>query len=80
LTISELVNQFNTRFPDGFLPSEIEDILKNYPSIDRMKFDNSLEGVTCIIRDNQNVYRHIDIELALYFSLGNNSSGNFEWD
>lgn len=78
--IQEHVNNFKTKYEEGFLSSEIKTLLKDYPELNMEKFDAALTGITCMIRDGQIVIYHHDIEKALYCGIENRDLRSCEWD
>jgi len=63
--IKETVYSFKTKHKEGFVQSEIDELLKEYPAIDMVKFNNALTGITCMMKDNEIIVYHKDIEKAL---------------
>lgn len=78
--IEERVYNFKTKYKQGFVQFEINDILKYYPNINMEKFNNALTGITCIMRDNQMVIYHCDIVTALKCGIENRDMTLLEWD
>lgn len=62
------VYNFKTKYKEGFIGSEIESLIKDYP-IDMNKFNDSLTGNTCIIRDGNLVQYHCDIYRAIAYGI-----------
>ena len=69
MTITERVNTYPTKYEEGFTPSEIDELLKEYPNIDMKKFNEATSGVTGIMIDGEFITFHCDIELALKCSV-----------
>jgi len=64
--VYERVYGYKTKYPQGFIESEINDLLKDYPDIDMDKYNDAMMGNTCMISpDNQTIIYHCDIEKAL---------------
>ena len=60
---------FNTKNKEGFIQSEIDTLLKDYPHINMDKFNSALMGNTCMMVDNETVMYHCHIEKALRCSI-----------
>lgn len=80
MTIKEKVYGYKTKYKEGFIQSEIDNLLKDYPNINMDKFNNALTGITCMIIDNQMVIYHCDIALALNCGIDKRNPRNNEWD
>lgn len=78
-TILEKVHSYKTKYSEGFLQSEIQDLLKDYPGIDMVKFDEALNGITCVMIGGKLVFYPCDVELALRSGIGEKIH-TFEWD
>jgi len=78
--IREKVYSFKTKNKEGFVQSEIDTLLKEYPNINMDKFNNALRGNTCMMVDNEIVMYHCDIEKALICGIKNRNLGIGEWD
>ena len=63
--IKEKVYNFKTKYKEGFIQSEIETLLKDYPKINIEKFNNALMGNTCMLINDEIITYHCDIEKAL---------------
>ena len=73
MLISFYVFSFYTKYPDGFLQHEIDELIKCFPAISEEGFLYVLSDNTCILINDQVVIRKNDIERALfsYFKLIN---------
>lgn len=80
--IDEFVENYSTKYPEGFIKSEIEDILTNkYPNINKNKFNETLTGITCMMSpENELIIYHIDIYHAIICGLENRDLSVSEWD
>jgi hypothetical protein len=74
------MKNFNTKYKEGFIQSEIDELLKKYPTINMDKFNNALRGTTYTIINNENVTYPIDIIHAIKCGMENRNLNNFEWD
>lgn len=80
MTIRDKVYSFKTKYKEGFVKSEIEELLKDYPDVNKEKFDDALAGITCMVKDENIVIYHCDIETALKCGVENRDIGSHEWD
>ena len=71
---------FKTKNKEGFVKSEIDTLLKDYPNINMDKFNSALMGNTCMMVDNEIVMYHRDIEKALRCGIENRNLRSWEWD
>jgi hypothetical protein len=78
--IESIVYGYNTKYEEGFIKEEIEDILQLFPNIDMEKFDKALQGNTCMTRDNQTIIFHCDIEKAIRCGVEGRDLNWWEWD
>ena len=78
--IREKVYNFKTKNKEGFVQSEIDMLLKDYPDINLDKFNSALRGITCMMVDNETVIYHSDIEKALRCGIENRNLRSWEWD
>jgi hypothetical protein len=68
MSIAERVNNYPTKHKYGFIQSEIETLLKEYP-IDKDRFNQSMMGHTCMLIDNETIWYHCDIIKAIKYSV-----------
>ena len=78
--IREKIYNFKTKNKEGFVQSEIDMLLKDYPDINLDKFNSALRGITCMMVDNETVIYHSDIEKALRCGIENRNLRSWEWD
>jgi hypothetical protein len=64
----------------GFTNSEIQDLLKNFPNMNRQYYDNALFGTTCTMIDGEMITYHCDIENAIICGLKGTNIGGINWD
>jgi hypothetical protein len=74
------IREFKTLYREGFLQTEIDTLLLNYPSINREKFDDALFGVTGIVKDGDFVFYHHDVQVALRCGINNRNIDPNIWD
>ena len=80
MNIREKVYNYPTNHQEGFVQSEVEALLKECPNIDMKKFNSALMGNTCMVKDNEIVQYHCDIEKALLCGIEKRSLRSYEWD
>ena len=80
MDIEKKVNEFKTKYKEGFTDDEIELLLENFPSINRDRFNDALMGVTCVQREGKLVIYPVDIRAALRCGLENRDLNRWEWD
>jgi hypothetical protein len=80
MNITEKVNNYPTKHKEGFVQSEIDALLKDFPNIDMEKFNDALIGNTCIMKDNEIVQYHCDIEKAIICGIEKRNLRGYEWD
>ena len=57
--IGTKVYNFKTKYEEGFIKSEIDTLLKEYPNINIDKFDSALFGITCFRKNGEEIiYPH----------------------
>lgn len=79
-TLSSKVHNFDTKNKEGFVQSEIDELLKDYPDINMDKFNDALMGITCMRIDDEMVIYHVDILLALKCGIEDRNPTSTEWD
>jgi hypothetical protein len=68
MSITERVYNYPTKHKYGFIKSEIETLLKEYP-IDIERFNQSMMGHTCMLIENETIWYHCDIIKAIKYSV-----------
>lgn len=62
----KLVSNYPTKNHQGFIQSEVEELLSFYPNVNMKKFNDSLMGNTCMLTEEGNIISyHSDIARAL---------------
>lgn len=80
MEIREKVYGFKTKHKEGFTLTDIEELLQDYPNMNRDRFDDALMGDTCLVIDDEIVRYHHDVELALRCGVENRKPRSWEWD
>lgn len=78
--IRDFIYNYKTIYPEGFINTEIEEILKLYPNINMDKFNDAMMGNTCMLRDNNIINYHCDIYNAIISGVENRKLTIGEWD
>jgi len=79
-SIFDIVYNYPTKYNMGFTNSEIQDLLKNFPNMNRQYYDNALFGTTCTMIDGEMITYHCDIENAIICGLKGTNIGGINWD
>lgn len=80
MNIREKVYNYPTKHKEGFIQSEINALLKEYPNVDMEKFNSALMGNTCMVKDNEIIQYHCDIVKALRCGIEKRNLYQWEWD
>ena len=80
MDIRNAVNSYCTKYEQGFTPSEIMELLKEFPDINMDKFNDAMMGNTGIIIDGDFITYHCDVELAIKCGVYNRDVRIWEWD
>ena len=78
--LDKKVYERKTEYPEGYTSEEIEAILKEYPKVNKTKFDSVLTGITCQMRGGKLIIYHCDVLNALVCGLENRDQKLWEWD
>jgi len=79
-SVYQLVYNYPTKYKMGFTNTEIQDLLKNFPNMNRQYYDNALFGTTCTMIDGEMITYHCDIENAIICGLKGTNVGGVKWD
>ena len=80
MNIREKVYNYPTKHKEGFVKSEVDELLKEYLNVDMEKFNSALMGNTCMMKDNEIIQYHCDIEKALVCGIEKRNLRLSEWD
>jgi hypothetical protein len=80
MEIRDLVYNYKTKHDEGFVQSEIDDLLTKFPDINMDKFNNALRGITCMVKDSETIIYHCDIKHAILCGIENRDLKWYEWD
>jgi len=78
--LEELVYNYKTKNKEGFIHTEVLEILKLFPTTNKDKFFDALRGITCMMIGGEIVTYHCDIVTALNCGLENRNVTLSEWD
>lgn len=78
--LKDKIYNYPTKHPQGFIQSEIDELLKKYPTINMDKFNDATMGNTCMFDETDGLIQyHCDILVALRAGLGDYIHP-LEWD
>lgn len=80
MSLKEIVYNYPTKHPEGFTPTEVEALLKKYPTANIKKFIKVLGVHTAIIINKELITFHEDVLTALSCSLENSEQNLAEFD
>jgi hypothetical protein len=79
--IYDKVYNYPTKYPEGFIKSEIDDLIKDYPDFDMNKYYDAMMGNTChMSKDNELIMYHCDVEHGLRCGIEKRALTLDEWD
>lgn len=78
--VFDIVYNYPTKNKEGFTYSEVEDVLKNFPNLNRDYFNNALRGTTCMMIEKEIITYHCDIENAIICGLKGTNVVGIKWD
>lgn len=78
--IHELVYTKKTRFKKGFTVSEIDSLLKKFPTVSKRQFNIAMGTTTVQIIKGEVVYYRPDVEMAIRCCVEKRKPNPFEFD
>lgn len=78
--IQDKIYSYKTKHKEGFLQTEVNTLLIDYPNINMDKFNDALMGNTCMLKDGKIVQYHCDIYKAIICGIENRGLTLNEWD
>lgn len=78
--IQDKIYSYKTKHEEGFLQTEIDTLLIDYPDINMDKFNDALMGNTCMVKEGKIVQYHCDIYKAIICGIENRGLTANEWD
>lgn len=79
-TLRDIVYNFPTKNEHGFIKSEIDELLKDYPNLNMDRFNDAMIGNTCMVIDNEIIIYHCDVLKALRCGIENRGLTFEEFD
>jgi hypothetical protein len=76
----DILTNFERKHPEGFTNLELEELLKQFPTINVDKFYSALFGNTCMVIDDEIINYPWDVEVAISCGLSNRDINNIEFD
>jgi hypothetical protein len=78
-TLNEFIENYPTKHKEGFVGSEINDVLEKY-NIDKDKFYTALGINTAMVIGGEWITYHCDVEKGLRCVLEDRDQNYLEWD
>jgi hypothetical protein len=78
--LENLVYNYKTKHEQGFIWSEQQELLKQFPDINMDKYFDVQKGITCQMSTDGLVIYHCDVLLSLICGLENREQTAEEWD
>ena len=78
--LEEFINNYPTKYKEGFLSEEQKAVLEKFPNINMDKYNDAMMGNTCIMKEDKIVTYHCDIITALRCGIENRKIKYWEWD
>jgi len=80
MNIEKLINEYPTKYKEGFTPSEEKKLLSKFPDINMDKYNSAMMGNTCMIIDDEIITYHCDMITALKCGIENRNMKWYEFD
>lgn len=81
MDLRDLVYNYKTKHEEGFIQSEIDELLSKFPDFNKDKFDDALMGCTCMYDEEDGfIMYHCDILTAVRCGLENRNIKWYEFD
>ena len=82
MSLEDKIYKYPTKYKEGFLPEEIEELLKEYDcyNFNEKRFNEALNGITCMMREGKILTYHCDVLTALKCGIENRKQKLNEWD
>lgn len=80
MTLQQKVDNYPTKYRQGFTYAELMALVKEFPHMDKDKFEVAMDGNTCMVIDDQVIYYHCDVLTALRCGIGKRNIALSEWD
>lgn len=76
----KLVYEYNTKYKEGFMPNEIQELLDLFPDINMKYYNDAMMGNTCTMHEGKFCMYHCDVYKALQVGLEERDLKVGEWD
>lgn len=80
LELENKIYTYKTKYKEGFIQVELDELLKDFPSINIEKYENAFMGNTCMMRDGNTINYHCDVLKAILCGIENRDLKLEEWD
>ena len=74
------VYNYPTKYPQGFIQSEIDELLKEFPDITLEDYNSKLGVHTAMLINYEIITYHSDVLLGITCCLENREINSLEWD
>lgn len=78
--LKDKVYSYPTKYPEGFIQSEIEELLKEFPTITLEDYNSKLGVHTAMLINYEIITYHSDVLLGITCCLENREINSLEWD
>jgi|AntAceMinimDraft_4_1070372.scaffolds.fasta_scaffold80150_2 hypothetical protein len=78
--VEKFINNYPTKYKEGFTDAEVNEMVKKFPIINIEKFNSTLTGITCMKINDDILTYHCDLITALKCGLENRDMFPHEWD
>jgi hypothetical protein len=78
--LRDLVYNYKTKYKEGFIDSEIAELLAKFPNINMDRYYDAMMGNTCMLIGTDVIRYHCDILVGLCCGLENRGITTFEFD
>lgn len=80
MKLQDKVYNYPTTYKQGFTNAELQALMKEFPHMNEQKFQDAMYGNTCMVIDEEVIYYHCDVLMALRCGIGNRNLALSEWD
>lgn len=65
MDLEKYINEYPTKYKEGFTDNEIKEMIKKFPGMDMKKFWSPLDYITCMKIDDEILTYHCDVLTAV---------------
>ena len=80
MDLEKLIYEYPTKYKEGFIAAEIQELLKKFPEIHMEKYNDAMMGNTCMVIDGQTIIYHCDVLTGLRCCIEDRDIRLSEWD